>query len=69
MRAFLAWDGARRPDLAKILVEAKGSLALPLADGSTFTLTAEADRIEIDREGARHHRGFQDRHAAELSGR
>ncbi len=51
MRAFVAWDGARRPDLAQVLVEAEGVLPLRLANGSIFTLKAVADRIEIDREG------------------
>ncbi len=50
-RAFLAWEAMRRSDLAEILVEEKGKLPLRLADGSTFTLTAEADRIEVDRSG------------------
>ena len=34
-----------------IHVETRGEMALALADGTTFRLTAIADRIEIDREG------------------
>ena len=63
-RAFLAWDEARRGDLDRLLLEEKGRLALPLADGSTFTLSAEADRIEVDRDGARDDHRLQDRPAA-----
>ncbi len=46
-RGFLSWDGGRRAGAVAPLIEAKGRLELPLADGSVFTLTAQADRIEI----------------------
>ena len=39
------------PLAERILVEQGGRLEIPLADGSTFTLTARADRIEILRGG------------------
>lgn len=45
--AFLDWDGGRRAGAAATLVEARGQLRVPLLDGSAFTLTAQADRIEI----------------------
>lgn len=45
--AFLDWDGARRTGAAAPLIEARGELQVPLDDGSVFTLTAQADRIEI----------------------
>ena len=50
-RAFLAWDAARRGGVARMVIEEKGRLPIRLADGSTFELRAEADRIEIDAQG------------------
>ncbi|HEX4766898.1 MAG TPA: double-strand break repair protein AddB [Lichenihabitans sp.] len=50
-KAYLAWDAARRGTAPRMLIEAKGRLSLRLADGSSFDLTAEADRIEIDAQG------------------
>jgi ATP-dependent helicase/nuclease subunit B len=43
---FLTYDRERRENALKILSEEYGSLDIPLSDGSTFTLTAIADRIE-----------------------
>ena len=51
-RAFHAWEGLRRADLHAIHVETAGELRIPLDDGSQFTLTAHADRIELLRAGA-----------------
>jgi ATP-dependent helicase/nuclease subunit B len=48
---FLSFDAARRVDAERILVERGGRLEIPLADGSIFTLTARADRIELLRGG------------------
>ena len=50
-RAFLAWDAGQRRDPGRVFVEETGSLAIPLHDGSVFTLTATADRIEVDAAG------------------
>jgi ATP-dependent helicase/nuclease subunit B len=44
---FAAFDRDRRDNLAQVLSEQPGSLVIPLADGSQFTLSAVADRIEI----------------------
>lgn len=46
-----AFDAERRAEAARIWIEAEGRLALTLADGSAFALTARADRIEIGRDG------------------
>ncbi len=51
IQAYLGWDAARRGATPRMLIEEKGRLTLNLADGSTFDLTAEADRIEIDAQG------------------
>ena len=48
---FCEFDAARRTLSERIWLEAEGKLSLPLADGSTFTLTARADRIELGRDG------------------
>jgi ATP-dependent helicase/nuclease subunit B len=45
--AFLAFDAERRAHAERILVERRGKFEFPLDDGSRFTLTARADRIEI----------------------
>ena len=47
----LDYERKRRPDLASVHGEVSGRLVLSLGDGSEFTLTAVADRIEIDRDG------------------
>jgi ATP-dependent helicase/nuclease subunit B len=49
--AYVRWERERRGGIAKLLLERKGSLTLRLRDGSDFTLTAEADRIEQWRDG------------------
>jgi ATP-dependent helicase/nuclease subunit B len=45
--AFLEFDAARREAASDIWVEKNGRLVIPLSDGSRFTLTARADRIEL----------------------
>ena len=45
--AFLAFDAERRVGAERVLVERRGKFEFPLDDGSRFTLTARADRIEI----------------------
>ena len=50
-QGYHAWEHGRRDDLAALHVEESGSLALTLDDGSYFTLTANADRIETLRSG------------------
>ncbi|WP_294535044.1 double-strand break repair protein AddB [uncultured Rhodoblastus sp.] len=47
LEAYLAFEARRRPYIERIVVEIGGNLSLLLADGSTFSLTAEADRIEL----------------------
>jgi len=49
--AFLAFDVERRIRAGRVLVERKGKFEFLLDDGSRFTLTARADRIEILRGG------------------
>jgi ATP-dependent helicase/nuclease subunit B len=44
---FLAFDRERRENVAQILAEESGELSFALADGTTFTLSAIADRIEV----------------------
>ncbi|RYC33230.1 double-strand break repair protein AddB [Lichenibacterium minor] len=50
-RAFIAWDAEQRREPGRVFVEESGSLPIPLHDGSIFTLTATADRIEVDAAG------------------
>ncbi len=50
-RGFLAWETGRRAHAPTILVEERGTLPITLADGSTFKLTAYADRIESTADG------------------
>ncbi len=50
-RAFLAWEEERRAPAPDLSVETRGELLIPLADGSTFRLTATADRIETSPTG------------------
>ena len=50
-RAFHGWELEQRAGLARLFVEEEGRLPIALADGSIFTLTATADRIELDRQG------------------
>lgn len=47
----LGYEADRRDALAQVAGETRGELVLDLADGSSFKLTAEADRIEVDRGG------------------
>jgi len=49
---FLSFDRERREHTLRILSEEPGSLVVPLGDGSEFTLTAIADRIEETQWGA-----------------
>ena len=49
--SVLEATGVRASAIDRLVVEQTGVLRLSLADGSTFELRAEADRIEIDREG------------------
>ncbi len=49
--AYLAFEAQRRPLIERIAVETGGRLKIPLADGSEFSLTAKADRIELLRDG------------------
>ncbi len=49
---YLGFEAARRGELREIRAEVSGKLELALCDGSAFTLTARADRIEIGRDGA-----------------
>jgi ATP-dependent helicase/nuclease subunit B len=50
--SFLAeWEAARRPAVAAVMTEAPGRIAWTTAAGRTFTLTAQADRLEVGRDG------------------
>jgi ATP-dependent helicase/nuclease subunit B len=48
---YLGYESERRPVLQSILVEQRGEIAIQLEDGTKFTLSAEADRIEITQDG------------------
>lgn len=48
---YLDFEAGRRSDLAKIDVEIEGRLPIALLDGSVFTLSAKADRLEHRRDG------------------
>jgi ATP-dependent helicase/nuclease subunit B len=48
---YLGYESERRPLLQSILVEQRGEITIALDDGSSFTLSAEADRIEIAQDG------------------
>src|SRR4029078_6307718 len=50
-RWFAGWERERRPQLATVYGEIKGTLIIPLAVGE-FKLTAQADRIEQTKDGA-----------------
>ena len=52
LRQMLRFERLRRATAQEIYVEEKGEWRLSLHDGSTFHLTAVADRIEIDAKGA-----------------
>ncbi len=47
----LDFEQERRSEGCEIFIETRGAWRLPLEDGSTFTLTAVADRIEVDPHG------------------
>ena len=51
LEVYLAFDEQRRDLAARIFIEKQGRLDFALPDGSPFTLTARADRIEIGRDG------------------
>jgi ATP-dependent helicase/nuclease subunit B len=48
---YLAYEIERRPDIARLLDEAAGVMTITLDDGSHFTLSGTADRIEILNDG------------------
>ncbi len=48
---YLGFEARRRDAIQEIKSEIDGKLAIALADGSVFTLTARADRIELNRDG------------------
>ena len=48
---FLGFEARRRDKIKAIKTELKGKLGIPLVDGSIFTLTARADRVELNRDG------------------
>ncbi len=52
MKQFIDWENSRRDDIADIDTEQSGRLSLTLADGSQFTLTGVADRIEHHKDGS-----------------
>ena len=49
---FIAWERSRREDIKEISTESSGRLVLKLDDGSNFTLTGVADRIERRADGS-----------------
>ncbi len=49
---FLAFDDSQRANLREARLELKGRLGVPLGDGSAFTLTGRADRIDWHRDGS-----------------
>ena len=48
---YLRFEAGRRDRIKAINTECEGKLDIPLDDGSIFTLTARADRIELNSEG------------------
>ena len=52
LRQMLRFERRQRATAQEIYVEEKGEWRLSLFDGSSFHLTAVADRIEIDAKGA-----------------
>lgn len=52
LRLYHAWEEKRRSADVRVAPETFGKLPIPLADGSSFLLTAEADRISQDGDGA-----------------
>jgi ATP-dependent helicase/nuclease subunit B len=51
-RFYLDFESRRRPKLTKIDVENKSTIDIALADGTSFTLSATADRIEHHSDGS-----------------
>jgi ATP-dependent helicase/nuclease subunit B len=49
---FSNWEAARRGDLAAVMAEIRGEIAIPLGNERTFVLSARADRIEQRRDGS-----------------
>jgi ATP-dependent helicase/nuclease subunit B len=49
---YLAFEAERRDGIETIVVEVTGKLSIPLADGTSFTLTAKADRLEHRKDGS-----------------
>ena len=52
LNQFIHWENDRRDDIADIDTEQSGRLDLTLDDGSSFTLTGVADRIERHKDGS-----------------
>ena len=48
----IVFENERRADLSHIFSEAEGRYVFPLADGSSFTLSGTADRIELRTDGS-----------------
>ncbi len=48
---YLGFEAGRRDGIKAIKTEWEGKLDIPLDDGSIFTLTARADRIELNSDG------------------
>ncbi len=49
---YLDFESRRRRNLRELAVEQKGELAISLGDGTSFTLSATADRIEHHSDGS-----------------
>jgi ATP-dependent helicase/nuclease subunit B len=49
---YLAFEAERRDSIERISVEVPGEIEIPLADGTSFTLSAKADRLEHRKDGA-----------------
>ncbi|MFT0891432.1 double-strand break repair protein AddB [Pseudochelatococcus sp. G4_1912] len=45
-RAFVDWEILRRGDIRRVHAEVSGRIEIPLPDGTSFALSARADRIE-----------------------
>jgi ATP-dependent helicase/nuclease subunit B len=52
LAGFVDWEMARRAGVAMLLAEQTGALDIPLEDGTSFRLSARADRIEKTADGA-----------------
>jgi ATP-dependent helicase/nuclease subunit B len=50
--SYLSFEAQRRPFIETIFAEKGGRLVIPLDDGSSFDLTAKADRIEFLSDGS-----------------